>query len=63
VDYNTEQTLETIGTITGFYSIIYYHDGSFEVGDIMNFEQISNLGIRAMKGTSPAHKNFPRQKW
>lgn len=57
-----EQTLESIGSkdITGAYSIIYYHDGSFEVGDIMNFEQIKQAWNQgAMKGGSPAHKNFP----
>lgn len=57
-----KQTLESIGSkeILGAYSLIYYKDGSFEVGDIMNIEQIKlawNQG--AMKGGSPAHKNFP----
>lgn len=57
-----KQTLDSIGSkdIIGAYSLIYYKDGSFEVGDIMNIEQIKqswNQG--AMKGGSPAHKNFP----
>jgi recombination protein RecT len=56
------QTLESIGSkdIIGAYSLIYYKDGSFEVGDIMNFEQIrQSWNQGAMKGGSPAHKNFP----
>lgn len=57
-----KQTLDSIGNkeIVGAYSLIYYTDGKFEVGDIMNIEQIKqswNQG--AMKGGSPAHKNFP----
>lgn len=57
-----KQTLESIGNkeILGAYSLIYYNDGSFEVGDIMNFEQIKQAWNQgAMKGGSPAHKNFP----
>jgi len=56
------QTLESIGNkdVIGAYSLIYYKDGSFEVGDIMNFEQIKQAWNQgAMKGGSPAHKNFP----
>lgn len=56
------QTLESIGNkeIIGAYSLIYYKDGSFEVGDIMNFDQIrQSWNQGAMKGGSPAHKNFP----
>jgi recombination protein RecT len=56
------QTLESIGNkeVIGAYSLIYYKDGSFEVGDIMNFEQIrQSWNQGAMKGGSPAHKNFP----
>ena len=56
------QTLESIGNkeIIGAYSLIYYKDGSFEVGDIMNIEQIKQAWNQgAMKGGSPAHKNFP----
>ena len=57
-----KQTLESIGSkeIIGAYSLIYYKDGSFEVGDIMNIEQIRQAWNQgAMKGGSPAHKNFP----
>lgn len=57
-----KQTLESIGNkeIIGAYSLIYYKDGSFEVGDIMNIEQIRQAWNQgAMKGGSPAHKNFP----
>jgi recombination protein RecT len=56
-----KQTLESIGNqeIIGAYSLIYYNDGKFEVGDIMNFEQIKRAWNQgAMKGGSPAHKNF-----
>lgn len=56
------QTLESIGNkdVVGAYSLIYYIDGSFEVGDIMNIEQIKQAWNQgAMKGGSPAHKNFP----
>lgn len=56
------QTLESIGNkeVIGAYSLIYYKDGSFEVGDIMNIEQIRQAWNQgAMKGGSPAHKNFP----
>lgn len=57
-----KQTLESIGQkeIVGAYSLIYYTDGTFEVGDIMNIEQIKQAWNQgAMKGSSPAHKNFP----
>jgi recombination protein RecT len=57
-----KQTLESIGNkeIIGAYSLIYYKDGKFEVGDIMNIEQIRQAWNQgAMKGGSPAHKNFP----
>ena len=57
-----KQTLDSIGNkdIVGAYSLIYYKDGSFEVGDIMNIEQIKQAWNQgAMKGGSPAHKNFP----
>ena len=56
------QTLESIGNkeVIGAYSLVYYNDGSFEVGDIMNIEQIKQAWNQgAMKGGSPAHKNFP----
>lgn len=56
------QTLESIGSkdIIGAYSLIYYKDGTYEVGDIMNFDQIKQAWNQgAMKGGSPAHKNFP----
>lgn len=57
-----KQTLESIGNkdVIGAYSLIYYKDGTFEVGDIMNIEQIKQAWNQgAMKGGSPAHKNFP----
>jgi len=57
-----KQTLESIGNkeIIGAYSLIYYKDGSFEVGDIMNIEQIKQAwGQGATRGESPAHKKFP----
>jgi len=57
-----KQTLDSIGSkdIVGAYSLIYYKDGTFEVGDIMNIEQIKQAWNQgAMKGGSPAHKNFP----
>lgn len=57
-----KQTLESIGSkeILGAYSLIYFKDGTFEVGDIMNIEQIKQAWNQgAMKGGSPAHKNFP----
>ena len=56
------QTLESIGNkeVIGAYSLVYYNDGNFEVGDIMNIEQIKQAWNQgAMKGGSPAHKNFP----
>jgi recombination protein RecT len=57
-----KQSLESIGNkdVIGAYSLIYYKDGTFEVGDIMNIEQIRQAWNQgAMKGGSPAHKNFP----
>lgn len=57
-----KQTLDSIGNkeIVGAYSLIYYKDGKFEVGDIMNIEQIRQAWNQgAMKGGSPAHRNFP----
>jgi recombination protein RecT len=62
-----KQTLDSIGNkdIVGAYSLIYYKDGTFEVGDIMNIEQIKqawNQGSsykNGVNGGSPAHKNFP----
>ena len=57
-----KQTLDSIGSkeIVGAYSLIYYKDGTFEVGDIMNVDQIKQAWNQgAMKGGSPAHKNFP----
>lgn len=57
-----KQSLESIGNkeVIGAYSLIYYKDGNFEVGDIMNIEQIKQAWNQgAMKGGSPAHRNFP----
>jgi hypothetical protein len=44
---------------SGAYSLIYYKDGSFEVGDIMNFEQIRQSWNQE-RGGSPA-QNFPTE--
>lgn len=55
------QTLESIGSknILGAYAIITMNDGSKEA-EIMNITQIKDAWNQgAMKGNSPAHKNFP----
>ncbi len=57
------QTLESIGStdVIGAYAVIEMEDGTFDT-EIMNINQIKaawNQG--AMKGGSPAHKNFPDQ--
>jgi len=57
-----KRTLQSIGSkdVVGAYTLIYYKDGSFEVGDVMNFDQIKQAWNQgAMKGGSPAHRNFP----
>lgn len=58
-----KRTLESIGdqNIAGAYAVYTMEDGTVDV-EIMNFKQIQaawNQG--AMKGNSPAHKNFPDQ--
>lgn len=58
-----KQTIESIGSkdIKGAYAVIELHDGTVDV-EIMSIQQIQaawNQG--AMKGQSPAHKNFPDQ--
>jgi len=58
-----EQTLENIGnkSVKGAYAIITFNDGTTDV-EIMNIQQIQQAwGQGAMKGNSPAHKNFPDQ--
>lgn len=58
-----KQTLESIGskTIKGAYAVLEMKDGSFDV-EIMNIQQIKDAWNQgAMKGNSPAHKNFPDQ--
>lgn len=60
---NHSQTLDTIGskTIKGAYAIIELNDGTIDV-EIMNMQQIRDAWNQgAMKGNSPAHKNFPDQ--
>ncbi len=57
------QTLENLGSnqIKGAYAVMHFNDGSIDV-EVMNIKQIEaawNQG--AMKGNSPAHKNFPDQ--
>lgn len=58
-----KQTLESIGSkaLKGAYAVIELNNGTIDV-EIMNIHQIHaawNQG--AMKGNSPAHKNFPDQ--
>ncbi len=57
------QTLENIGnkTVKGAYAICTMNDGTTDV-EIMNMAQITQAWQQgAMKGNSPAHKNFPDQ--
>lgn len=56
-------TLESIGSkdVIGAYAIMEFVDGSFDV-EVMSIEQIKmSWGQGAMKGNSPAHRNFPDQ--
>lgn len=56
-----KQTLESIGSknILGAYAIYEMNDGTFDT-EIMNITQIKDAWNQgAMKGNSPAHKNFP----
>lgn len=58
-----KQTLESIGTekVMGAYAIVEFEDGSLDA-EIMNIKQIQKAWNQgAMKGNSPAHKNFPDQ--
>ena len=58
-----KQTLESIGSkdVVGAYAVVEMQDGSFNV-EIMSINQIKDAWNQgAMKGNSPAHKNFPDQ--
>lgn len=58
-----DQTLESFGSkkLRGAYAIVEMSDGTIDV-EIMNINQISDSWNQgAMKGNSPAHKNFPDQ--
>lgn len=58
-----KQTLQSIGSkkVVGAYAIIELADGSRDM-EIMSIEQIRDAWNQgAMKGASPAHKNFPDQ--
>ncbi len=58
-----EQTLKNLGTkkVAGAYAVYKLADGSINT-EIMEIEQIKqSWGQGAMKGASPAHKNFPDQ--
>lgn len=57
------QTLQSMGSkkVIGAYSILEMNDGSKDM-EIMSIEQIKDSWNQgAMKGNSPAHKNFPDQ--
>lgn len=57
------QTLESMGSkdVVGAYSIIEMNDGS-KYMEVMSMQQIRDSWNQgAMKGNSPAHKNFPDQ--
>lgn len=56
-----KQTLESIGSkeVVGAYAIAYMNDGTKDV-EVMSINQIRDAWNQgAMKGNSPAHKNFP----
>lgn len=58
-----KQTLDSLGTeqVIGAYAIIEFEDGTFDA-EIMNIKQIEKAWNQgAMKGNSPAHKNFRDQ--
>ncbi|WP_294267706.1 recombinase RecT [uncultured Chryseobacterium sp.] len=58
-----KQTLESLGSkdVVGAYAVIDMVDGSKDV-EIMSMQQIRDAWNQgAMKGNSPAHKNFPDQ--
>lgn len=58
-----EQTLESIGSknLKGAYAIYELNDGTIDL-EVMNIVQIKDAWNQgAMKGNSPAHKNFPDQ--
>ncbi|WDF45279.1 recombinase RecT [Chryseobacterium sp. KACC 21268] len=57
------QTLESMGSkdVVGAYSILEMNDGS-KYMEVMSMQQIKDAWNQgAMKGNSPAHKNFPDQ--
>ena len=57
------QTLESMGSkkVKGAYAVMEFEDGSQDA-EIMSIEQIKDAWNQgAMKGNSPAHKNFPDQ--
>lgn len=58
-----KQTLQSIGSkkVIGAYAVYELNDGTRDV-EIMSIEQIKDSWNQgAMKGNSPAHKNFPDQ--
>lgn len=58
-----KQTLDSLGTekVIGAYAIVEFEDGTFDA-EIMNIKQIEKAWNQgAMKGNSPAHKNFKDQ--
>jgi recombination protein RecT len=58
-----EQTLESVGSkeIKGAYAIVTLEDGTVDT-EVMSISQIRDAWNQgAMKGNSPAHKNFPDQ--
>lgn len=58
-----EQTLDSIGskTLKGAYAVYELNDGTTDV-EVMSMTQIKDAWNQgAMKGNSPAHKNFPDQ--
>ncbi|MDR3246061.1 MAG: recombinase RecT [Prevotellaceae bacterium] len=58
-----EQTLESVGSkeIKGAYAIFTLFDGTIDT-EVMSISQIRDAWNQgAMKGNSPAHKNFPDQ--
>lgn len=60
---NHKQTLDSLGSkdVIGAYAVMEMVDGSRDV-EIMSMQQIRDAWNQgAMKGNSPAHKNFPDQ--
>lgn len=55
------QTIESLSSkeVVGAYAVAYMNDGSMDV-EVMSMSQIKDAWNQgAMKGNSPAHKNFP----